>query len=324
MLRNRIYARHHDHTESCGRDPVIVYVAEEGRHGNFYSPAYQAISARPEWMRRFSKVHSQFRSLPKSQRDPARRWRELDSAMSSDALLMNLFCTPQVIESLPLRSMLGVETQELPVFGWKARVPLANGRVDRTEVDMRWGNLLIEAKLTEGDFQCREIAITQSYRDFDTIFDRDLLPRMRIRTRRRRQAFEFPEEFTQEWETSREQSEQVGHAFRNEIEARADAEHPWEVGYRSYQLIRNVLAAYATQASFCVIHDQRRPDLNQAWFEVLRAVKGADMRTRLKVLTWQEIVPYLPGGLCDFLDRKYGIVRPASLPSPLEELESCG
>src|SRR5215469_12223923 len=138
MLRNRIYARRHPHIESYGTNPVIVYVAEDGSHGNFYHSAYQAITTRPEWMRRFDKIHSQFRSLPKSNHDPGRKWRELDSSTSSDALLMNVFCTPGVIESLPLRRMLGVETDHPPVFGWKARVPLGNGRFDRTEVDMRW------------------------------------------------------------------------------------------------------------------------------------------------------------------------------------------
>ena len=29
---------------------------------------------------------------------------------------------------------------------------LANGKFDRTEVDLRLGNLLVEAKLTEGNF----------------------------------------------------------------------------------------------------------------------------------------------------------------------------
>ena len=38
-------------------------------------------------------------------------------------------------------------------FGYRARVPLSNGRADRTEVDFRLGVPLIEAKLTENDFQ---------------------------------------------------------------------------------------------------------------------------------------------------------------------------
>jgi hypothetical protein len=320
ILRNRIFARNHPHVESYGSNPVIVYSPEEGRHGNFYPAAYAAISARPEWMRRFDKIHSQFRSLPRSH-DPARKWRELDSSMSSDALLMNIFCTPGVLESAPVRSMLGIENSESPIFGWKARVPLNNGRLDRTEVDMRWGDLLVEAKLTESDFQCREAPLVEAYRDLTAVFDPDLLPRVAIRIRRRRAAVEFTEAFTQEWEEPTENAEEVARAFHAEIETQADADQPWAPGYAGYQLIRNVLAAHATGSSFCVILDQRRPDLLEAWFDVMRAVRTSAMRTRCKVLTWQELVPLLPQGLCEFLDHKYGIVAPGSVPSPVPELE---
>ena len=232
--------------------------------------------------------------------------------MSSDALLMNIFCTPGVIGSSAMRSMLGITVDTQPEFGWKARVPLRNGRVDRTEVDLRWGDLLIEAKLTESDFQCREARIVEAYRDFDEVFDRDLLPKVQIRTRRRRAAVEFAEQFTQEWEEAAEGADEVARAFHSQLEADADAQQPWEPGYASYQLIRNVLAAHATGSSFCVIHDERRPDLREAWFSVMGAVRTADMRTRCKVLTWQELVDSLPVGLRRFLETKYGITVPGT------------
>ncbi len=203
-------------------------------------------------------------------------------------------------------------------------MPLENGRVDRTEVDMRWGELLVEAKLTESDFQCREAPIVEAYRDLDEVFDRDLLPRVQIRTRRRREAIEFAEEFTQEWEQPCEGTEEAARAFHAEIEARADAEQPWQRGYASYQLIRNVLAAHAAGASFCVIHDERRPDLREAWFQVMSAVQNAAMRVRCKVLTWQEIVPLLPAGLREFLEVKYGIAAPGFAAVAPEELEAHG
>lgn len=317
VLRNRIFARKHPHVESYGNNPVIVYSPEGDRHGNFNRAAYAAICARPGWMRRFGKIHSQSRSLPKSSQDPNRKWRELDSCMSSDALLMNIFCSPDVLNSEPLRRMLGVYDSPEPVFGWKARVPLRNGRTDRTEVDMLWGDLLIEAKLTENDFQCREAVLVESYRDLDQIFERDLLPRVPIRIRRRREAIEFAEEFTQEWEAPHQDSEAVARAFQAGIESRADAEQPWAPGYVSYQLIRNVLAAHASGSSFCVILDQRRPDLIEAWFEVMRAIRTFDLSTRSKVLTWQELVPLLPQSLREFLDLKYGIVAPGSVPWPI-------
>jgi len=67
---------------------------------------------------------------------------------------------------------------------------------------MRWGGLLVEAKLTEGDFQTRAAGIVQSYQDFDAVFDRDLLPKVELRTARRRTAVEFAEELRRNGKTS--------------------------------------------------------------------------------------------------------------------------
>lgn len=320
--RNRLHACAHPHVESYGSDPVIVYAPENGRHGNFYQPAYEAILANPAWFRRFEKIHSHGRSLPKPLLDPSRKWRELDSSMSSDALLMNIFCTPGVIGYNALGSMLGINPDARPDLGWKARVPLRNGRFDRTEVDMRWDDLLVEAKLTESDFQCREAKIVEAYLDFDEVFQRDELPKTLIRTRRRRAAIEFAEQFTQEWEPSDESSDDIARAFHAQLESQGDAQHPWEQGYAGYQLIRNVLAAHATGTSFCVIHDERRPDLREAWFSVMRAVRMSDLRTRCKVLTWQELVPFLPGSLGEFLKIKYGIAAPAAPVSKIPSREN--
>lgn len=310
-MRNREWARGRNHVESLGADPVIVYPPEEGLHGNFFDPAYAAILARPDWARRFNKVHAQGRALPRPN-DPERKWRELDSCMSSDALLLNVFCTPGVADSVALRRMLGVDTNEAPVFGWKARVPLRSGLFDRTEVDMRWGGLLVEAKLTESDFQERKAEIVESYRDFDEVFEREELPRVEALTVRRRHATEFAEEFTQEWEetgaVSADETGAIAAEFQSGLVAEAEALAPRETRYQGYQLIRNVLAAHAQGASFCVIHDERRPDLREAWFRVLRAVRSAQMRTRLKVLTWQELAGVVPGYLRAFLEAKYGII----------------
>jgi hypothetical protein len=263
-------------------------------------------------MRRFDKIHAQGRALPKA--ESGRKWRELDSSMSSDALLMNVFCTPGVAGASAVRRALGVEGDHPPDFGWKARVPLAGGRFDRTEVDMRWGGLLVEAKLTEGDFQTRVARVVEGYRDFDAVFERELLPRVELRMARRRSAVEFAEEFTQEWEEPACDADGA-REFQEGVVARAREAEPAEAGYAGYQLIRNVLAAYAEGCSFCVLHDERRPDLREAWFAVMAAVKSAEMRVRCKVLTWQELAALLPEELQEFLDLKYGIVGPGSVAS---------
>lgn len=307
--RNRCYARGRAHVESYGSAPVIVYAPDSGRHGNFFDAAYKAIAERPDWTRRFDKVHAQAaRSLPKSER----RWRELDSSMSSDALLMNIFCAPGVAESAAVRNALGIEGDAEPIFGWKARVPLANGRFDRTEVDMRLGSLLVEAKLTESDFQSRAAAVVETYRDLDSVFDRDRLPRTEIATTRWMRASEFPENDSQEFESVIGDPATFS-AFDSVFRT------PGEPGYASYQLIRNVLAAYAAECSFCVIHDARRPDLREQWFQVMAAVKSANLRTRMKVMTWQELATLLPAELQEFLDVKYGIAAPGKMPFPIED-----
>ena len=310
-----------------GGAPVIVYEPDGDLHGNFFDPAYAAILQNPKWFRRFDKIHAQGRSLPQrlptSSGEQARRWRELDSSMSSDALLMNIFCTPGLQECPGLRDALGVDAKSEPDFGWKARVPLANGRVDRTEVDLRWGDLLIEAKLTESDFQTRAASIVESYRDFDAVFDRELLPRVELKAVRRRSAREFPEEFSQEPEEAVDPADLpfaaiIAEAHQSAIAARAWGSAPGEPAYTGYQLIRNVLAAHAEGASFCVLHDARRPDLREAWFRVMAAVKSASLRVRCKVLTWQELVALLPAHLAPlsaFLDSKYGIVKPGGQPT---------
>jgi hypothetical protein len=76
---------------------------------------------------------------------------------------------------------------------------------------------------------------------------------------------------------------------------------------QGYQLIRNVLAAFAADASFCVLSDARRRDLIEVWYSVLSAVHYPSFAWRLKLLTWQELATVLPPDLQQFLEAKYGI-----------------
>jgi hypothetical protein len=275
--RNLEFARRHGlaHQLSYGEAPVVCYEPDGSAHGNFLPDTYAAIVANAAWSKRLKKVHTSGRtSLPRNDRG---FWAELDSCTSSDALLMNVFCYSGVFEDGRVLGMLGVEedsetsppsanngrkggatTAVSPEFGLRARVPLLSDKFDRTEVDMRLGSLLVEAKLTEGDFQSREKKFVDEYRDFKKVFNRRDLPQTRER-------------------------------------------------YLSYQLIRNVLAAHALDCSFCVLHDGRRPDLRDAWYDVMRCVKLHDLRLRCKVLTWQELAEALPAPLQAFLEEKYGI-----------------
>jgi error-prone DNA polymerase len=170
--RNASYATLHQlpHVTSYGEMPVVVYQPSPcgTQHGNFISASYRALQRRPQWKRRFEKVHSQAgRAFPKS--DCVSK--ELDSSMSSDALLMNIFCYPGVTKRRELSLMLGTESGELPEFGFKPRIPLTSGFVERTEIDMKLGTVLFEAKLTESDFQTQKAVIVEGYRDLKDVFD---------------------------------------------------------------------------------------------------------------------------------------------------------
>jgi hypothetical protein len=52
----------------------------------------------------------------------------------------------------------------------------------------------------------------------------------------------------------------------------------------------------------------------------MAAVRSAEMRVRLKVLTWQELAAHLPVELQNFLDLKYGIVAPGKIALPIGEV----
>lgn len=246
------------HSLSYGSLPVACFAPHEDglRHGNFLPESYKTIQVNPAWKKRLAKVHTQgHRCLPETGRG---RWMELDACTSSDALLMNIFCNPSALRSRKLSTLLAAEPQAHASFGYKARVPLLSGRFDRTEIDLRLGNLLIEAKLTESDFQTARKEILLGYRDFRNVFDLHQLP------------------------------QSTTHYF-------------------SYQLLRNVLAAYALECSFCVLIDARRPDLKVAWYAVMMCVKPVELRTRLRIATWQEVAQAVPPKLQTFLALKYGI-----------------
>jgi len=236
---------------------VVFSPGEDGRrHGNFHPASYRAIRRRAIWQKRLAKVLTIADRLRDV--DDDRRLCELDSCLSSDALLMNVFCHPSVRRIPAILGMLGVAEGSVPIFGWHARVPLSDGTFDRTEVDMKFGNLLVEAKLTETSFECCPIKRMHDYAQFRDVFQLRDLPHLRRQ-------------------------------------------------YQSYQLLRNVLAAQAHDASFCLLTDVRRSDLIESWFQVLAAVRPLDLRVRCKLLTWQELVPALPDSLQRFLKRKYGI-----------------
>jgi hypothetical protein len=262
--------RRYELTRGFGQGSGVVFGPENDgfTHGNFVEASYRRILANPEWKRRLTKAHSAKRKArPTGPDELIRDWRELDAATSSDALLMNVFCYPKVWTA-ELSKLLGVEAGLEVEFGVRSTAPLWGGLVNCTEIDMRVGDLLAEAKLTEADFQFGALRLVERCVAFDEVFDRDLL----------------------------------------EVTRR---------GVRSYQLVRGVLAAHAMGARYCVLCDERRTDLVEDWFQVIRAVRSFELQARLRLVTWQEIAACVPKGLREFLDRKYGIGTLKSMPQIL-------
>ncbi|MBS1815550.1 MAG: hypothetical protein JSS87_11795 [Acidobacteria bacterium] len=168
--RNRMRAQTDSlsHEQTYSSQPAVVYAEENGGHGNFFPPSWRRIQANAAWAARLDKTYTASARVPRS-RD---RWRgELECATSSDALLMNIFCHPATMKSATLCALLGVSASDKPEFGWRARVALTNGHDDRTEIDMRLGDLLVEAKLCEGDFQSAPMSMMWRYDAFADIFD---------------------------------------------------------------------------------------------------------------------------------------------------------
>ena len=161
--------------------PNVVYRENDaGEHGNFLRASYQRIVAQADWNARMSKVYTGSRFIP---RRGDRTRRELECANSSDALLMNIFCYPGVARRRSLCALLGIEPGLRPGFGFKPRIPLKSGLVDRSEMDMRLGQLLVEAKLTECDFQTARRDLVLRYRDLEAVFHVEQLPMRKERFR---------------------------------------------------------------------------------------------------------------------------------------------
>jgi hypothetical protein len=341
-LRAEQLARTHGllHDLSTGAAPSVLFgVDEQAHHGNFHPAAYTRICATPEWLRRLAKPHTASRrSSPRHDW----RWMELDSATSSDALLMNIFCHPAVYDgahlAAPVAALLNVDPAAQPCFGAHPGVPLrtvlkprskrsaVREALDRTEIDLTLGSLFLEAKLTESDFQAAAPALLARYRDLETVFDVARLPTPLNRIPR---TFLIPPPLrVPHPSTARVGSNhpaRVPHSsqsHRDEWDPQTppildpdfpdDAflnlpTRPAKLRIAGYQLIRNVLAAYAAEAGFCVLCDARRHDLIEIWYSVLAAVHAPALTPRLKLLTWQELAATLPADLQHFLDTKYGI-----------------
>jgi hypothetical protein len=175
--RNLALAANHEHETTYGSIASVLYREDEtGNHGNFFPASYKRICANAGWTQRLAKAYT---ASSRIVRGNERTRGELDCSNSSDALLMNVFCHPRSTQSKALCNLLNIDPGTQPDFGVRVRTPIANGQEDRTEVDMQIGDLLVEAKLSESNFQTARADLMARYEDFEPIFDTERLPRSR-------------------------------------------------------------------------------------------------------------------------------------------------
>ncbi|MCK9299742.1 MAG: hypothetical protein M0P23_00010 [Bacteroidales bacterium] len=124
---------------------------------SFNPDSYKNILENAEYKSRLDKVHPQ-----------ASGFMEMQSSNSSDALLMNFFAHPRIKEWKSLRDLLLFFQSDEIEFGWN---PLFENETTKTEVDMKIGNQIFEAKLTESDFTKKDLEVVLRYANVENIID---------------------------------------------------------------------------------------------------------------------------------------------------------
>lgn len=77
--------------------------------------------------------------------------------------------------------------------------------------------------------------------------------------------------------------------------------------YKNYQLIRNILAANQYKFQFILICDKRRPDLVESFNQTVNCIKDDQLKSRCKIIYWQDLTKVVGDELKSFLKEKYGI-----------------
>ena len=145
---------------------AVIY---RGVEFNFNKPAYDFIKS-PEnekWEKRLKKPHSQLKGI-----------KEMQSSNSSDALLMNIFCYPQIKKWKGICDLFKLTEIKDIEFGINPKL-LKNGKLEPTptEIDLVLNDKIIcEAKLTESDFTNKSKESVEEYDKFEGGFNKHYLP----------------------------------------------------------------------------------------------------------------------------------------------------
>ncbi|MCI5130021.1 MAG: hypothetical protein D3904_00515 [Candidatus Electrothrix sp. EH2] len=130
----------------------------------FHPDSYQEILKNPDRKARIQKTHSHVSGA-----------KEMQSSNSSDALLMNIFCHPEIGKWKGMSKLIGGEIDEVE-FGFSGKVTCCDGKTDRTEIDVRLTGCLCEAKLTESNFTTKRAEIVEKYVQLKDVFHVESLP----------------------------------------------------------------------------------------------------------------------------------------------------
>lgn len=126
---------------------------------NFHPDSFENILKTEEYKKRLEKRHTQ-----------ANGFKELQSSNSSDALLMNFFAHPKIQTWKSLRDLLSIDESDSIEFGWCPSFPIETKNY-RSEIDMKIGNVIFEAKLIEGGFTHKKLDVVLGYPNVENIID---------------------------------------------------------------------------------------------------------------------------------------------------------
>lgn len=125
---------------------------------SFHPDTFANICENSEYKKRLDKIHS---NVPD--------YKEMQSSNSSDALLMNFFAHPKIKEWKSLRDLISINESDNIEFGWDPE--FENEKNRKSEIDMRIGDSIFEAKLTESDFTQKKIQVVLTYSDVESTID---------------------------------------------------------------------------------------------------------------------------------------------------------
>jgi hypothetical protein len=129
---------------------------------SFNPKTFAHISMRNEFKKRLNKVHPKVPNC-----------KEMQSSNSSDALLMNFFAHPDIKEWKSMRNLISINQSDNIEFGWNPE--FENEKNHKTEIDMKIGDSIFEAKLTEKDFTKKDLQIVLAYSNVENIIDLTVL-----------------------------------------------------------------------------------------------------------------------------------------------------